>query len=416
MTRRLITLLAGTAMASAAVAADWPQWRGPDRTGASKDTGLLKAWPPDGPPLRWKATDLGTGYSSPSVAKGVVYVQTTRGGEEFAVALDEKTGQPKWSTPIGKVGPNKGPQYPGTRSTPTVDGDRVYCLASDGELACLDTTGKVVWHKNLPKDFAGKVGNWAYSESVLIDGDKVVCTPGGEEATLAALNKATGEVIWKAAVPGGDVADYASIMPVEAAGRKQYVQYMRKALVGVDAATGQFLWKYTRTQDQAATMLTPVVHGNTVFASGGRTGGGLVRLEPQADGVKATEVYFEKAVSPGIGGAVLADGHLYGATNSVLFCADFATGKVKWTDRSVGPASVCYADGRLYARGFNTGEVALVDPSPEAYKEVGRFKLPTKSKYPGWPHPVVANGGLYLRDWGTLLCYDVRDPKAGKSD
>lgn len=409
MTRRLLALTTGAALASAAVAADWPQWRGPDRTGISKDTGLLKTWPEGGPPLRWKVTDLGSGYSSPSVAKGVVYVQTTRGGDEHAVALGEKDGKQIWSTPIGKVGRNKGPQYPGTRSTPTVDGERVYCLASDGELVCLGTDGKVVWQKNLSRDFGGKVGNWAYSESVLIDGEKLVCTPGGEEATLLALNKSNGEVVWKSAVPGGDIADYASIMPVEAAGRRQYVQYMRNALVGVDAKTGQFLWKSSRVQDPGASILTPVVQSSTVFVAGSRSGGAAVKLEPEGNGVKVTEVFFERAVSPGIGGAVLVGGHLYGSTNTGPFCADFATGKVKWSDRSVGAASVCYADGRLYVRGYNTGEVALVDPSPDEYKEVGRFKQPMKSKITGWPHPVVANGGLYLRDQDVLLCYDVKD-------
>jgi len=393
-------------------AADWPQWRGPDRTGISKDTGLLQEWPKDGPTLHWKATDIGTGYSSPAVVGGRVYLQTTRGNEEFALALDEKTGKQLWSTAIGKVGKNLGPQYPGTRSTPTVDGDLLYCLASDGELNCLDTHGKVVWHKSLPKDLAGKVGMWAYSESVLVDGNLVICTPGGSAATLAALNKKTGEVVWKGAVPGGEVADYASIMPVEVGGKKEYVQFMRKGTVAVDAETGKFLWRYDRTIDPGANILTPVVQGDKIFTAGSRTGGGLVQLSSDGNKVAAKEVYFNKAVAPSIGGAVLVDGYLYGSSMAMLFCAEFATGKVKWTNRSVGPASVCFADGRLYVRGYDSGEVALVDASPDGYKEVGRFKQPQRSKIQAWPHPVVANGGLYLRDQDVLLCYDVA--KSGK--
>ncbi len=389
------------------LAADWPQWRGPDRSGISKDTGLLKEWPRDGPPLRWKATDIGTGYSSPAVVGGRVYLQTTRNNEELALALDEKTGTQVWSTAVGKVGRNEGPQYPGTRATPTVDGDRLYCLASDGELNCLDIEGKVLWHKNLARDLAGKVGNWAYSESVLIDGDKVVCTPGGSEATLAALDKKTGEVVWKGAVPGGGIADYASIMPVEVAGRRQYVQFLREGVVGMDAKTGKFLWRYDRPVDPGANILTPVVQDDKVFTSGSRTGGGMVRLSAEGDGVKAAEVWFDKAVAPSIGGAVLVDGHLYGTSGQTLFCVEFVSGRVKWTNRSVGPASVCFADGRLYVRGYNSGEVALIEPSPEAYKEVGRFRQPDRSKIQAWPHPVVANGGLYLRDQGVLLCFDV---------
>lgn len=409
MIRYLSTLAIAAIAVSFSIAADWPQWRGPDRTGISKDTGLLKEWPKEGPILRWKATDIGTGYSSPAVAKGRVYLQTTRGNDEFALALDEKMGKQVWSTPIGKVGKNQGPQYPGTRATPTVDGDRLYCLASDGELNCLNIEGKVVWHKNLARDFAGKVGYWVYSESVLIDGDLVICTPGGSEATLVALNKKTGETAWKGVVPGGGIADYASIMPVEAGGRRQYVQFLREGVVGVDAKTGKFLWRYDRTVDPGANILTPVVQDDKVFTSGSRTGGGLVRLAAEGDGVKASEVYFDKVIAPGIGGAVLVDGYLYGTFGPSLFCAEFISGRIKWTNRSVGAASVCFADGRLYVRGYNTGEIALVESSSEGYKESGRFKQPERSKIQAWPHPIVANGGLYLRDQGLLLCFDVSE-------
>jgi outer membrane protein assembly factor BamB len=321
-------------------AADWPQWRGPERTGVSSETGLLQEWPADGPTLRWKATDLGTGYSGPAIAKGRVYLQTTRGNDEFVVALDEKTGKQLWTTAIGKVGKNQGPQYPGTRSTPTVDGSLLYGLSSDGELACLETDGgKLKWQKSFRKDFDGKVGNWAYSESVLIDGDLLVCTPGGSTATLAALNKLTGEPVWKAAVPGDDLADYASIMIVEAGKTKQYVQFLRKGVVGVDAKTGKVLWQYARTVDMGANILTPVVKGDRVFTSGSRAGGGLVELKVDGEDVKATEIYFDKALGASIGGAVLVDGHLYGTSGQTLFCAEFATGKVKWTDRSAPPTA-----------------------------------------------------------------------------
>jgi outer membrane protein assembly factor BamB len=414
MTRSLALAL-GTLVASAALAADWPQWRGSNRDGVSKETGLLKEWPKDGPPLRWKAPDIGTGYSTPTVAGGRVYVQTSREtgkyqGDEFALALDEKTGKEVWKTPIGKILENKGQHYEGTRSSITVDGDRLYCLASDGQLSCLGTDGKVKWQKNLPKDLGGAVGQWAYSESVLIDGDRVVCTPGGKGG-IAALNKMTGEVIWQAAIPGEDVADYASIMVVESDGVRQYVQFMRRGVVGVDAKTGKFLWRYEATGKTPANMLTPVVRGNRVYTAG--SGGGTVELKVSGSGVTATEVYHSQAIAARMGGAVLVDGHLYGAGNA-LFCADFATGEVKWTERVVGAASICYADGHLYVRGHGTGEVVLVEANPKEYREKGRLKQPDRSKSQAWPHPVVANGGLYLRDQGVLLCYDIRDPKGGK--
>lgn len=407
MKRIVFVLFATTLLNAPAWGDDWPQWRGPNRTGISQEKGLLKEWPADGPAIRWKAMDIGTGYSAPSIAAGKVFLQTTKGNDELAMALNEKDGKTLWSTPIGKVGKNNGPQYPGTRATPTVDGEHLYCLASDSELTCLTTAGEVVWQKNLMKEFDGKVGNWAYTESLLVDGDLVICTPGGSKATLAALNKKTGDTVWKAAVPDGDVADYASIMAVEVDKKKQYVQFLRKGVVGVDAKTGAFLWRYNKTVDMGANILTPVIQNNLVFTAGSRTGGGLVELKADGAGTKASEVYFEKAVAPSIGGAVLVEGHLYGTTSNGMFCADFATGKVKWTERGVGAASVCYADGHIYVRGHGN-EIALVEANPTAYKEKGRFKQPERSKIQAWPHPVLANGALYLRDSTVLLCFDVK--------
>jgi outer membrane protein assembly factor BamB len=389
-------------------AADWPQWRGPERTGISKETGLLQTWPAEGPTLRWKATDIGTGYSTPVISQGRVYMQTTRDNDEFALALDEKTGAKTWEVPIGKVGRNQGPQYPGTRSSPTVDGDYLYCLASDGDLTCLETAdGKLKWKKHLRTDFGGAYGMWAYSESVLIDGDNLVCTPGGNTASLAALDKKTGETIWKSPIPQGGTAEYASIMILGNGPGKQYVTFLRKGLVGVDAKTGKHLWMYSKTIDQGANILTPIVVGDRIFSSGSRTGGGLVQYRTVDDVPGVAQLYFNRKVAPSIGGAVLIDGYLYGTSDQTMFCSIFDSGEVKWSDRAVGPASLCYADGRLYVRSHESGEVALVEPSPEGYKEKGRFKQPDRSTKPTWPHPVVANGGLYLRDQGTLLCYDV---------
>lgn len=402
---RFPLLALALALGLSARAADWPQWRGPNRDGTSKDTGLLQEWPADGPKLRWKA-DIGPGYSSPSVVAGKVFVQTTKDKDEFVLCLDEATGKEQWKAKIGTVAPNKGPQYPGTRASPTVDGDRVYGLASDGTLACLGTDGAAKWARNVAKDFNGSVGNWAYTESLLVDGGAVVCTPGGSEATLAALNKLTGETVWKCAVPGGDTADYASIVVVTVGGTKQYVQYMRKGVVACDAKTGKFLWRYDGTVDQGANMLTPVVSGGKVYVSS-RGGGGMVEVTADGDSVTAKQVYLEKQLNGGIGGAVLVGEHLYGATGQALFCAEFATGKVLWTERT-GNASVCFADGRLYVRAHQTGDVLLVEANPKEFVQKGKFKQPDRTKTPAWPHPVVANGGLYLRDMGVLLCYDVK--------
>ncbi|HSQ58787.1 MAG TPA: PQQ-binding-like beta-propeller repeat protein [Gemmata sp.] len=395
-----------------ASAADWPQWRGPGRDGISKETGLLQDWPKEGPPIRWERKDIGTGYSTPVVAGGRVYVQTTRDKEEFALRLDERTGKDLWKTHIGAVGINRGLPYPGTRSSPTVDGDRLYCLASAGELVCLGTDGTVKWKKDLVKDLGGTVGtnqmSWAYSESVLVDGDMVICTPGGKEAGLAALNKMTGEVVWKCELPASEGAEYSSIVPLTSSGVKQYVNFLRKELVGVDAKTGKLLWQYSKVVDPGANIMTPVVYQDKVFASTSRGGSALLELKGDAGKIEPKEVFFQKGLGTSIGGAVLIDGHLYGATTQGLFCAEFATGKEKWVEKSTGNGSICYADGRLYVRSHSTGDVFLVEANPKEYLPHGHFKQPDRSKVAAWPHPIVANGGLYLRDQDVLVCFEVK--------
>jgi outer membrane protein assembly factor BamB len=413
---RTLPLLAAFLLGCAAQAAadDWPQWRGPHRDGVSKETGLLQEWPAGGPKLLWKITDLGGGYSTPSIADGRIFLMSDRDGEESVLVLDVKDGKRVWATPVGKVGPNRGPQYPGARSTPTVDGALLYALASGGELVCLETaTGKERWHKNLQTDFGGKPGNWAYAESPLVDGDVVVCTPGGSTATFVALDKKTGDVIWKSAVPGGDEAAYASIVLGEVGGVKEYVQFLQHGVVGVDAKTGKFLWRYDNTGKSPANIPTPVFHDAHVFSSSGFTGAGLVKLNAENERVMPSQVYLAKELGNSVGGVVLVNGFVYGTSNTDLVCLEFASGKVRWQDRSVGKGSVCYADNRLYVRG-EKGTVALAEATPDGYHEKGRLEQPGRSDKPAWPYPVVANGRLYLRDRDVLLCYDVRAGAADK--
>jgi outer membrane protein assembly factor BamB len=425
MNARWLLLVAAAlgGFALAAGAADWPQWRGPQRNGISQETGLLKEWPKGGPKLLWQVEDVGDGYSTPAMVGERLYLVANRGLEdEFVEARAVKDGGKAWSTRIGKVGnPNQMPSYPAARSTPTVDGDVLYALGSDGDLACLETaTGKARWQKSLRTDFGGEPGRWAYAESPLVDGETLVCTPGGRQATLVALNKKTGDVIWKCAVPGGDPAAYASVIVVEAGGVKQYVQFLEKGVVGVDAKTGKFLWRYDKTaQGSPANIPTPVAHDGFVYSATGRSGGGLVKLDVKGDSVAAEPVYFTPKLPTAIGGAVQLGEYLYGTNSGGLVCAEFTTGTVKWQDKCVGPGSLCYADGRLYVHGEN-GEAALVEATPDGYHEKGRFAPPGQPKHPGgamqkaWAYPVVANGRLYLRDLGVLWCYDVKDAGAGK--
>jgi len=401
------------------MANDWPQWRGPQRNGVSQETGLLKEWPKAGPKLRWQVADAGSGYSTPAVVGDRIYLLGNEGLEnEFVEALAVKDGKRIWQTRLGNVGnPKQQPSFPAARSTPTVEGEFLYALGSDGDVACLDVAmGKVRWHKNLRTDFGGRPGHWAYSESPLVDGETVLCTPGGSESTLVALNKKTGDVLWKCALPEGDEAAYASAIVVQVGGVKQYVQLLQKGLVGVDAKSGKLLWRYNKPVSRYdANIPTPVASDGYIYCAAAGTGGGAVRLKVKAGGVEAEEVYFTPKLTTAIGGAVKVGDYLYGTTAQALQCIEFATGQVKWDDRALGAASLCSADGRLYLHGEN-GDVALVEPGPATYSEKGRFAPPGQPKRSNemekaWTYPVVANGNLYLRDHETLWCYDVRAAK-----
>lgn len=405
---------------SGIAAADWPQWRGPDRSGVSKESGLLKQWPAGGPKLIWQANDLGDGYSTPVVVGDRIYMMSNTGMDnEFVQAISAGDGKVIWKTRVGKVGnPDQNPSYPKARSTPTIDGAFMYVLGSDGDVACLDVkTGKVRWTKNVRREFGGQPGEWAYAESPLVDGDVVIVTPGGAQATMAALNKKSGVVIWKSAIPGGEPAGYASAIVVQAAGRKQYVQLLSKGMVGVDAKTGQFLWRYADVAKGPAQFFTPVARGEFVYCGALSVGGGMVRLKADGKGVVAEQVYFARGLPNGLGGAVIVGDHLYGTeTGKKLLAVEFATGKVMWESADFGHASVVAADGHLYAH-LLTGEFILVEASPQGFREKGRFTPPNPPKhmqvgqYPesAFAYPVIADGRLYLRDLGTLWAFDIKE-------
>jgi len=414
----VVTLIACTGFGTVAPVAadDWPQWRGPQRDGISQEKGLLQEWPKEGPKLLWQVKGIGSGFGSLAVAGQRLFLVSNQGtDDEFVQSRDVDDGKQVWSTRIGKVGnPDQMPSYPAARSTPTVDGDHVYALGSNGDLACLErASGEVRWQKNLRTEFGGQPGVWAYAESPLIDGDVLVCTPGGSQATILALHKMTGDLIWKSPVPEGEQAAYASAIVTEIGGVRQYVQFLQKGVIGVDAKTGKILWRYDRTaKGSPANMATPVAHEGRVYSAATMTGGGLVAVKAGPDGFAVEPQYFARKLPNAIGGAVQVGESLYGTTNSALLCVDFATGNIRWEDRSVGPGAVCYADGRIYLYGEN-GDVALVTATPERYLEKGRFTppdQPERNRAKAWAYPVVANGRLYIRDIGTLWCYDIKSP------
>jgi len=382
---------------------DWPQWRGPNRDGISKETGLLKQWPAGGPPLAWKATGAGGGYSSFSIANGRLYTMGLRGDREYIIAFNVADGKEVWATPHGSAFRND--RGDGPRGTPTVDGERLYALGGSGDLSCLDTkTGRSIWTMNVLSKFGGSNTRWGISESPLVIGEKVLVNAGGPGASIVALKKTDGSLIWKSQ---SDEAGYSSAIPVEVGGVTQVVFFTGIRALGLDLRDGRLLWEYARPSNDVANVATPVARLNRVFISSDYgTGGGLVEIK--ADG-KAQEVYFTKDMRNHHSSTVLVGDHLYGFSSSILTVMRFDTGEIAWRDRSVGKGALTYADGHLYCFSEN-GVVGLVEVNPTAYHEKGRFQI-QQGSLPTWTHPVVAGGRLYLRDQDTIYAYDVKEKK-----
>jgi len=405
----LPTLTLCALFAAPAPADDWPQFRGPKRDGVSTEKGLLQSWPAEGPPLAWTAKGLGGGYSTVSVAGDRVYTLGNKNKDSHLVALDKKTGDILWTSLVGPAGGSLG-------CTPTVDGDRVYALGQAGDLVCIDAAGKQVWHRHLVTDFGGVKGGWNYCESPLVDGDKVIVTPGGKDATMVALDKTTGKDVWKCPIPTKkNEAGYSSVVVAEVGGVKHYVQLFNGGLVGV-STDGKVLWTHEKLGNNTANVPTPIVIGDLVFSSiGYGRGASLVKLTAEGGAVSAKEVYYERPLTNKHGGVIRVGDYVYGDTDDSgkPYCAELKTGKVMWKRSSEGDgggsAAVTYADGRLYFH-YDNGVVALVEASPAGYKEVGSFKAP-KRNGASWAHPVVSDGKLYIREGDMLFCYDIRAKK-----
>jgi outer membrane protein assembly factor BamB len=398
-----------TNMARRALADDWPAWRGASRDAICRETGLLHEWPPQGPPLAWKTTGLGEGFSTVAVVGNVIYTEGHKDGKQWVMALDaDKQGKLIWQADFGPVR-YEGAGHPGARSTPTIDGNRLYVTGIAGELVCMDIKdGRIIWQKDFVRDFGGKIPQWGYAESVLVDGPWVICTPGGEKNTIVALDKTNGNKVWGAAV--GDPAAYSSVIKAAIYGVEQYINLTANGVISVRAKDGKFLWRFEPPGRKVANIATCIASGNSVFtAIGYNIGGGRIEIKRSGDQFEAKEIFFTKKMQNHHGGVVLWDGMIYGCSNPKdLTCLDFKTGEIKWSDKSSGKCSVLYADGMLYCRDEN-GPISLVQATPEGFKLKGRFNQPDRSKLNSWPHPVIANGMLYIRDQDVLLCYDVQE-------
>ena len=407
--RLLIAAVCGTVLMSITSAqqpapAEWFQWRGPNRDGISPETGLLQQWPKSGPPLAWRFTGVGNGYSSFSTSGGRLYTLGARAGIEYVIALDRATGKKVWETQNGRRFEND--RGDGPRSTPTVEGDRLYVLGGSGDLTCFESaTGKKIWSVNITQRFGGVNPYWGYSESPLIVGDRILVNTGGRRAGIAAVSKADGSTLWQ---QHSDGAGYSSPVLMQTGSLTHVVFFTESRAMAVDPRDGRLLWSYSKANNGTANVATPIVRGTQVFVSSDYgTGGALLEVRAAGAATTANEIYFTRDMRNHHSSSVLIGDHLYGFSSSILTALRFAAGTVAWRDRSVGKGSLAFADNRLYLYSED-GVVGLADAAPEAYRERGRFTLPQQSGLPTWSHPMIAGGLLVIRDQEAVYAYNVR--------
>lgn len=395
-------------------AADWPQWRGPKRDGHSADTGLLKAWPAGGPQRVFKASGLGSGYAAPAVVGDRIYVLGEDDTSSYLRAVDAKEGRVLWSAALGKPGGGKN-KYTGPRATPTVDQGRVFAMGQHGDVICVEAAdGKEIWRWSAVNEFPGATTpEWSYGESPLVDGDLLLCTPGGTNGTLIALDKRTGKNRWISKA-WTDNATYVSILPCEIGGIHQFVQLAERSVAGV-GPDGTLLWQAERVGARQI-IPTPIVAGNRVYVTSGYViGCNSFEITRAGDKFSARQVYANKVMVNHHGGVVLLADHLYGySDNKGWVCQRFDTGDLVWAEKEkLRKGSISSADGMLYLREESTttggpSAVVLLEASPKGWSEKGRLTQPDRSAKSSWAHPVIANGRLYLRDQDILLGYDVK--------
>jgi len=385
-------------------ASDWPQFRGPNRDGVSTEKGLAEQWPEKGPKLLWKTEGLGEGWSSVAIADKTIYTMGDLEDACYLFALNLQ-GKQLWKARVGEPKGHRG--YPGPRSTPTVSGGHVYVLGQYGDLVCISTAGKEVWRTNIESDYGGRMmSGWKWSESPLVDGGKVVVTPGGTKGGVLALDAKTGKQVWRCK-DFTDTAGYSSLIVRDFGGVKQYIQVSGKSVVGIDANNGELLWKAPRA-GKTAVVSNPIFHEGSLFVTSSY-GVGCNGFEVSGSGgnFKAKQTYANKSIANHHGGCIRVGDYVYASSGSVLVCLDLKTGKEMWKERSAGKGAIVVVGNKIILRAESKGTISLVELNPNAYKEISRFEQPERTRKKAWAHPVVCDGTLYIRDQGLLLAYDL---------
>ena len=434
LARWIVTAASLCAACGMASGADWAQWRGPHRDGKSDETGLLKKWPEGGPKLLWSVEGIGAGFSQAAIADGTIYITGSAGGKGTCSAFD-LNGKLRWKAEYGSDKGGWDRRFPGARTTPTIHDGRLYTVSANEELSCFDIKdGSVIWQVDLRKRFGAGIQRWGNAESVLIDGDKVICTPGGAEVMMAALDRKTGETVWTMKGPkvvtapeqpnrrrgrrgrggGKPMSSYCSPMLVARGETRLIATMTSHHIIGVEADTGKLLWKRAYRNERGIHPVTPVyADGMFYFTSGYNFGG--VMIELSADGKAITEKWTEKKPDPTHGGVILLDGYIYGSASSrggKWYCVELKTGTVMWEATVVRNGAAVYADGLFYCYG-DKGSLALVEMSPKGPNVISRFNI-TKGAKEHWAHPSISDGRLYVRHGDVLMVYDIKDPEAAK--
>ena len=394
---RLLTIIACLTVAATVFAADWPAWRGPNKDGIAPDTGINKDWNNSPPQKLWQVDMHDGGYAGPSVADGKLFIIDHEGAQDVVRAIDAETGADVWEFRYDDLAKAN---YGFSRSTPVYDDGRLYTVSFQGNLGCFDAaTGEIIWGINMPGKFGGRIPTWGYAMSALIDGDRLILVPGSQQGCVAAVNKMTGEVLWQGG--GGDIAGYSTPVKATIQGVEQYVVFAGKSVIGVQADNGELLWRVPWETDYDVNAATPIVQGDNVFITSNYKSGCAV-VQVGADG--ASILWKSGAIAAHFNTPVFMNDYLFGPSNPNLVCLDPSNGEAVWKQSGFGRGGVVGVDGVILALSGNQGFMAMVQPTPDGYNELGRF---TPLGGQSWTPPVIANGKLYVRNKEALACFDL---------